>query len=406
MSARCASSQAIAAMSRWLVGSSSSIRSGASARILASAARRRSPPEARAGSSAGSSFSPSIAVADPPLLAGGERLAGEGAEGGESGEVRVLRHVADARPGRTKRLPASGSTSPAISFISVDLPEPLRPTSAIRSPGWTASRHVREERVAAEGQPRCRRGSGSGARPWRSAYGRRAGSVKTRSRCNRRRRACGRRRGASTLAPRRPADDPVQPADPRDRAAAGDGGPPLARRRRLPARAAADQPQPGRAGRAAARAPARGDGRDGARRGRHPPLRPGARPPGAALRDRLALERPLRRRDPPRRGGDHRRLQPGLLHRDHHPRRPRRRGDAAGALVLQPQDVARHDRHRGDPAALRPRHAARPGRGPRPDDPAGPRHRAGHPEQPDRRGVPARARSPSSPSSPASTARC
>ena len=34
---------------------------------------------------------------------------------------------------------ASASTSPAISRSSVDLPDPLRPTSAIRSPGWIAS---------------------------------------------------------------------------------------------------------------------------------------------------------------------------------------------------------------------------------------------------------------------------
>ena len=159
VAARCASSQPIASMSRWLVGSSSSIRSGASARIFASAARRRSPPEACAGSSAGSSFSPSIAAATRHSSPGRQRLPGEGAERREAGEVRVLRHVADAeRPGRTKRVPASGATSPAISFISVDLPEPLRPTSAIRSPGWTASADAREERVAAEARGRCRRG--------------------------------------------------------------------------------------------------------------------------------------------------------------------------------------------------------------------------------------------------------
>ena len=61
--ARCASSQAIAWTSRWLVGSSSSISSGASAISFASAARRRSPPDARSGASIGSSFSPSIAAA-------------------------------------------------------------------------------------------------------------------------------------------------------------------------------------------------------------------------------------------------------------------------------------------------------------------------------------------------------
>ena len=38
-------------------------------------------------------------------------------------------------PGRTNRVPASGCTILAITFISVDLPDPFRPTSAMRSPG-------------------------------------------------------------------------------------------------------------------------------------------------------------------------------------------------------------------------------------------------------------------------------
>src|SRR4030081_2563954 len=36
-------------------------------------------------------------------------------------------------PGCTKRLPESGSTSPAAIFKSVDLPEPLRPIKQTRS---------------------------------------------------------------------------------------------------------------------------------------------------------------------------------------------------------------------------------------------------------------------------------
>ena len=53
----------------------------------------------------------------------------------------------------------------------------------------------------------------------------------------------------------------------------------------------------------------------------------------------------------------HRRLQPGLPRRDPGAREGRRRGDAPDALVLQPQDGARHARHRGacpSPAARRP----------------------------------------------------
>jgi hypothetical protein len=42
-------------------------------------------------------------------------------------------------PGCMKTEPASGSTSPAAILSSVDLPEPLRPTSDTRSPGETVS---------------------------------------------------------------------------------------------------------------------------------------------------------------------------------------------------------------------------------------------------------------------------
>jgi hypothetical protein len=41
--------------------------------------------------------------------------------------------------GSTKRVPPSGSMIPAAAFSSVDLPEPLRPTKASRSPGATDS---------------------------------------------------------------------------------------------------------------------------------------------------------------------------------------------------------------------------------------------------------------------------
>jgi hypothetical protein len=42
-------------------------------------------------------------------------------------------------PGWAKRLPLSASVSPAAILSRVDLPEPLRPTSASRSPSPTAS---------------------------------------------------------------------------------------------------------------------------------------------------------------------------------------------------------------------------------------------------------------------------
>jgi hypothetical protein len=44
----------------------------------------------------------------------------------------MLREVADAQ---VPRLRARASISPARSFISVDLPAPLRPSKAMRAPG-------------------------------------------------------------------------------------------------------------------------------------------------------------------------------------------------------------------------------------------------------------------------------
>ena len=98
LAARCASSQAIAAMSRWLVGSSSSSSSGASAISFASAARRRSPPARPLRRQRGVEPQPLHRRRHPPLLAGAEPLPREGPERREPAEVRVLRHVADARP--------------------------------------------------------------------------------------------------------------------------------------------------------------------------------------------------------------------------------------------------------------------------------------------------------------------
>ena len=204
-----------------------------------------------------------------------------------------------------------------------------------------------------------------------------------------------------------PRHDPDEPADPPHRAAAGDGGAALARRARLPAGAAADQPQPGRAGRAAARAPARGDGRDGARRGRHPPLRPGARAcrrcarrsPGAGARPTAATSAPTRWRSPP---AATRPSAPSITTLA-----------APGEAVMLP--VPWYFNHKmwldmagieAVPLPCGPDMLPDPSRGAGADGPAGPRHRAGHPEQPHRRGISARARSPSSPRSPASTARC
>ncbi len=110
------------------------------------------------------------------------------------------------------------------------------------------------------------------------------------------------------------------------------------------------------------------------------------------LRDELARAdiRALRRHGQGRAGRHHRGLQPGLHRRHRHPCRTRRRGDSAGAVVLQSQDVARHERHNDRAAGHRRRPDPRPRTCRRPDHRPHPRHRAGNAEQPWRRRVPRR----------------
>jgi hypothetical protein len=65
---------------------------------------------------------------------------GHGIEDAGAGlETRLLRHVDAAQPALQLQLPSSGFSSPARIFSSEDLPAPLRPISAMRSPGSTAS---------------------------------------------------------------------------------------------------------------------------------------------------------------------------------------------------------------------------------------------------------------------------
>ena len=145
------SSQPMASISRWFVGSSSSISSGASASSRASAARRRSPPEAghRAGRDRISAPGRHLdAVAFGIARAGAGKIAQRGKRW--TGPAPV--HIADMDAGGVMTCPASGSTSPAMTFISVDLPEPLRPTSASRSPARSGQIEPVKDRIAAEGQ--------------------------------------------------------------------------------------------------------------------------------------------------------------------------------------------------------------------------------------------------------------
>ena len=131
------------------------------------AARPPRPPPAPAPAS---SFSPAIAAATRQSSPLGEPLPGEGPEASRS------RRSPGPAPCSRRRRPAAGTacprpatTSPAISFRSVDFPDPFRPTSATRSPGSHRQRGAHEERIAAEAQRKRRQGSGSEARPWRDA---------------------------------------------------------------------------------------------------------------------------------------------------------------------------------------------------------------------------------------------
>ena len=172
-----ASSRASPAKSRSFVGSSSSSTSKRLSRIDASAARAASPPESPASARSSATPSPSSAStaaarasrSPPPrarnassasLYSRGElRLVAEPrgeavhplrrrGDAGAAREIReqrlavervaLLRQVADGE--RRRVAPdgsASGSSSPASSRSSVDLPAPFGPTSPIRARGGT-----------------------------------------------------------------------------------------------------------------------------------------------------------------------------------------------------------------------------------------------------------------------------
>ncbi len=150
-----ASSHSIAGRSRWLVGSSSSSRSGdgARARAMRGAAlpgRRRASPGLR-------------------RRTGRAGRAGRG-RGGPSSGPRPGRGVVErGRGSRRGRAPAAGNgrwhpaggsacrrraaSRPAATFSSVDLPEPLRPTRQMRSPAPTPSSAPCQQRGGAEREP-------------------------------------------------------------------------------------------------------------------------------------------------------------------------------------------------------------------------------------------------------------
>ena len=76
---------------------------------------------------------------DPVHLAFVQLAGREFPKRGKPCHIRFLFHVANADPRVRSRGSGIGSTNPAITFIKVDLPDPLRPTSATLSPGWITS---------------------------------------------------------------------------------------------------------------------------------------------------------------------------------------------------------------------------------------------------------------------------
>ena len=149
-----AASQATASTSRWLVGSSRTIRSWSPSSSAASEQRRRSPPDSPSDRAvegdAGEQHLDDLAGArvGGPLVVGAARRAPPRARVWVSSSCVALVEVADrAGPRVRETRPASGCSSPAITSSSVVLPSPLRPTMPIRSPARDAE--ARPRRAAA-----------------------------------------------------------------------------------------------------------------------------------------------------------------------------------------------------------------------------------------------------------------
>ena len=150
--ARWRASQSTPSTSRWFVGSSSSSSSGPSRSVRASAIRRRSPPDSvpmRVSRPSGNRRHRDAAeqavehraerrVARPLVVrAAADELLADGARGIEVVALPEQREAACRACAVSA--PASGSSRPAMSRSSVDLPSPLRPTTPIRSPAATPS---------------------------------------------------------------------------------------------------------------------------------------------------------------------------------------------------------------------------------------------------------------------------
>ena len=129
----------MASRSRWLVGSSSTIRSCSPTSALASATRLAWPPESSSVRRSNSGWTPSdVATAatshatplsprPPSVQPRYSATVPGGSRGSWSSEA-----MRTPRPKRT--VPSSGDAAPVNRRNSVDLPDPLMPTTATRSP--------------------------------------------------------------------------------------------------------------------------------------------------------------------------------------------------------------------------------------------------------------------------------
>ena len=144
---RCDASQATPSTSRWFVGSSSKIRSKSSINSFAKPTLRRSPPErvANLRSKISAECPPNnpVKTSRMPLSLAHSCVALPPRTTSRTVALLSCTSNCESKPSLTAfalvTRPASGDSIPAITFISVLLPEPFRPTIPMRSVSETPS---------------------------------------------------------------------------------------------------------------------------------------------------------------------------------------------------------------------------------------------------------------------------
>ncbi len=136
-----ASSCSIAGRSRWFVGSSRTNRLAPFCISRASVARVRSPGDSvEDGRVTWSATRPNLAssVRTSPASAPVASWNARSSEAGPSSRPRACSTSPTTTLGPIVRRPATSSARPSRTSISVDFPDPLAPTRAIRSPALTS----------------------------------------------------------------------------------------------------------------------------------------------------------------------------------------------------------------------------------------------------------------------------